>query len=462
MLAPAVLLSHYLSNDISTVVTEAAKGKLFVGGSLAIGREDQIEVAFGIGKTALRSGREVTVDDRFCIGSVSKEFTAACILVLASEGKLSLDDKVSRYLPYIKSSDQFTIRHLLTHTSGLPNYYYLDYVMPEMEKPGDARKIVEECGALPLEFEPGTNYNYSNTGFMVAGLIVEKVSKQPLAKFMKDRIFLPAGMTSTTFEASIMNAKGLVKGYATIGLEPLFVCHGEGRNWLFGAGSLVSTASDIAKWDLALMSGKLLKTAWLKEMTTPYRLKNGKSIGYGLGLVIGSYKGELVWQHAGAVDGYNAQNVMFPNRKLAVVYLTNTGISRAKKTVWAAAGGYLNSTAEPKLSHGGTDLPKVTARGLSPDIAIRILISRLQKGEEVSDLLTPEFDGYLTPQRRARISKYFKTLGGLTSVKITEISGKRGMEDANYTLVFTKKTVSAETYRMPDGKIMELFFTPDN
>src|SRR5207248_3321201 len=175
--------------------------------------------------------------------SISKQFTAAAILLLAEEGKLSLDDKVGRWLPDLTRANEVTIRQLLSMTAGYQDYWPQDYVMPDMMKPVSPQDILNRWARKPLDFEPGTKWQYSNTNYVIAGLIVEKVAGKPLFDFLQERILQPLQIKSAYDVDRAALSAGEPVRYQRFGLGPPRPAPKEGAGWIFAAGELAMTAA---------------------------------------------------------------------------------------------------------------------------------------------------------------------------------------------------------------------------
>jgi len=195
---------------------------------------------------------------RYSLGSISKQFTAAAILILQQRGKLSLDEKISTWLPQLTQANDVTLREVLSHTSGYQDYYAEDYSMPPMKKPTTADAILDKWGKKPLDFAPGTKWQYSNTNYVIAGKIVEIVSGMPLMKFLQKNIFTPLHMTA------VMNAdvhqlqQTDAHGYIRYALGPLHPAPRDGSGWMFAAGELAMPVRDLLLWDISMMNESLL------------------------------------------------------------------------------------------------------------------------------------------------------------------------------------------------------------
>ena len=189
------------------------------------------------------------------IASNSKQFTAMALLLLEDEGKLSLDDTVSKYIPGITEGDKITIRQLLSHTSGLQDFWPQDYLFADMTKPTTPQHIVDKWAKKPLDFSRARSWQYSNTGYVVAGMIAEKVSGEPCSTYLDRKISTPLGMTSV-LDQDDTNTPAFPAGYTRYALGPVRVAQPPARGWLYAAGELSMTAADLAKWDIARMTAR--------------------------------------------------------------------------------------------------------------------------------------------------------------------------------------------------------------
>src|SRR5947207_2368377 len=216
----------------------------------------------------LESKAPARPDMRYSIGSISKQFCAALVLLMQQDGKLSLDDKVGKYLPDLTRANEVTIRQLLSHTSGYQDYWPQDYVMPMMLQPVTAQKIMDLWAKKPLDFEPGTKWQYSNTNYVIAGVIAEKAAGVPLWQFLEQRVFKPLDMRSAYDIDRAKLESADPTGYYRFALGPLHPAPKEGPGWLFAAGEIAMTAEDLAKWDISVIQQKLLKPASYHELGT--------------------------------------------------------------------------------------------------------------------------------------------------------------------------------------------------
>ncbi len=405
--------------------------------SFAVVRDGKPACAAAVGDARLEPKTAAAPSMRFSIGSVSKQFTATAILMLAEEGKLSLDDPVSRFRPDLTDASKVKVRQLLSHTSGYQDYWPQDYVPPFMKQPTTADKILDRWARMPLDFPPGSQYQYSNTAYVVAGVIVEKASGKPLMTFLEERIFRPLGMKSVLdIDAAKVTASDPV-GYQRFGLGPLRPAPKEGDNWLFAAGELAMTAEDLAKWNISVMDQKLLKPASYAEMERAVLLSNGVASAYGLGVSVSSLNGHRAIGHGGEVSGFTATNVIFPDDRAAVTVLVNQDAIDASETIAKKIASDLFT---------GDNVPVREARA-------RQILEGLQKGEIDRSLFTSNANSYFTPEALKDFASGFATLGPVVEVKQTRQSDRGGMTFRLFEAKFEKRTLAIWERDMPDGKI---------
>lgn len=384
---------------------------------------------------------------RYSIGSISKQFTAAAILLLQEQGKLSLDDKVSKYLPELTRANEISIRQLLSHTSGYQDYWPQDYVMPPMLQPTTSRKILDTWARKPLDFEPGTKWQYSNTNYVIAGLIVEKVSGQPLIQFLRERVFTPLGMKSITDIDDGRLTESDPVGYQRFALGPPRVAPKEGKGWLFAAAELAMTAEDLAKWDIAIIDEKILKPSSYRELEREVVLNNGLGSRYGLGVFVRSEAGRRSLSHGGEVSGFTSENVIFPDDRVAIVALTNMD----------AAG------AGSDIAHGIAPLLFAVNDAVTQQKTeqARKIFEGLQRGTIDRALFTEDANFYFSEQALKDFASSLGPLGAVQGFTQTSQSLRGGMTGRFYSVRFKNRSLSVWTYEMPDGKLEQYQVAPD-
>jgi CubicO group peptidase (beta-lactamase class C family) len=445
------------------LVAEKLKAGEFVGLSLAVMRDGRITLAKGYGVRSLENPSPVTEETMFAIGSVTKQFTSACVFLLAEEGKLSVLDKVAKYYPNLTRANDITLLDLMNHVSGYPDYYPLDFVDRRMLKEIAVDEVIRRYGTGKLDFEPGTRYSYSNTGYLILGRIVEKTSGEPFGDFLSRRILKPVGMGHTAYEPAATTGSAYALGYTSFALSPPEPAVPEAKGWISAAGGLYSTPSDLAKWDLALMDGKVLKPESFKLMTTPRKLADGRLTGYGCGLSIVVRNGETVISHNGAVSGFHAMNLMLPSTRSAVIVVSNFEGSNAETAVsrqvvlsllpkGPAAGQAPPAKKEPPSRR---DVPEIS--GLSAPEEAKAFFHRLQTAVVDRSELGDEFNWFLTNQKIQGAASRLKPYGEPTAAEIESIGERGGMEVSTARLTFKLGQLRTLMYRTPDGKIQQFF-----
>lgn len=227
-----------------------SRRKGLTGLALAIVRNGEIVLAKGYGKRSLATGSPVEPETPFSVGSVTKQFACACILLLVEDGKLSVNDKVAKYFPELTKAGDISLAQLMSHTSGYADYYPLDFVNRRLSKSIAVNSAIREYAGGKLDFEPGSRYSYSNTGYLILGRVVEKVSGESFGDFLRRRILIPIGMVHSSFEPTGSDPDR-ASGYLPFALGPPEPATPEANGWLYAAGGLWASAPDLARWDIA-------------------------------------------------------------------------------------------------------------------------------------------------------------------------------------------------------------------
>jgi len=408
--------------------------------SVAVVQAGKIAFERAYGKARLEPATDARADMRYSIGSVSKQLLAGSVLLLVQDGKLSLDDRVAKYLPDLTRAKEVTIRQLLTHTSGYQDYYPQDYVAPFMLKPVTAGQILDRWGKKPLDFDPGTRWQYSNTNYAIAGRIVERVTGRPFFEFLSERILKPLGMTSAINLAEQTIGPEDAAGYTRFALGPPRPAPPEGRGWLFAAGELAMTAHDLALWDISLMERTLLKPVSIEAMTTPARLRNGTPTNYALGVGVTDADGHPRWQHGGAVSGFVSLNTVWPDQKAAVVVFANEDGSSATGEIVREIAPMLVGEAEDRDA----------ARSLAE---ARRIFDGLLEGKIDRSLLTADADAFFTPQVLEDAAASLQAQGPLVSLKQTGVELRGGMTYRHFEVKFKERSLHLSTLTVAGGKL---------
>jgi CubicO group peptidase (beta-lactamase class C family) len=439
---------------IDAYVAGQVHEKGFVGLSLGVVRDGKIVLAKGYGKRCLQPPADVETDTPFAVGSITKQFTCACVLLLAEEGKLSVRDPVSKYYPDLTRAGDVTLYDLMTHVSGYPDYYPLDFVDRRMLKPVALDKLIADYAGGRLDFEPRARWSYSNTGYMILGRVVEKVAGEPLGKFLQRRILAPLKMDHSFFEPGTA-VPGLAHGYTSFALGQPEPATAEAGGWIYAAGGLYASATDLARWDLALADGKILKPESFKLMMTPVPLASGKTQDYGCGLLVARRDGETVLAHSGAVSGFLAFNAVVPRTRSAVVLLSN-GEHVSPRPLYNTLLGLL---LKDQADREGPAVPKIDGPP-AKEVALHFL-HQMQTGKVDRDKLGEEFSHFLNDKRLQAGAERLKELGEPEKVEVVNVSERGGMEVAQLRLAFKKATLVGTLYRTPDGKIQQLLFNKE-
>jgi D-alanyl-D-alanine carboxypeptidase len=300
--------------------TEMAKHRI-PGLALAVvqaGQPHRISM-YGLANVELKS--PARPESVFEIGSLTKQFTSACILMLAQDGKLSLDDKIAKHLTNVPPAwSNITIRHLLTHTSGLCNYTGHDGF--ELTKHLTQAQFIKALAALPSDFAPGEQAKYCNSGYNLLGHIIENVSGKTYWAFLAERIWEPLGITSATNRDPSIVVPNRVDGY--LRRNGAWQNRDSDLTDIFSAGAIVMTIGDLVKWNAALDTDRLLNASSRAQMWTPAKLNNGRETQYGFGWRIGQQDGHKNIGHSGSTSGFSSSLQRFPDDKLTVIVLCNS------------------------------------------------------------------------------------------------------------------------------------------
>ena len=326
------LHGQQLPAELRSAIDKAAQGVLERSGtpslSIAVVKDGAVYTA-AYGNAKLEPRVAASPEMRYSIGSNSKQFTATAILMLAEQGKLSLDDKVARWFPNLTRANEVTLRQVLSMTSGYQDFWPQDYLMPNMMQPVTGEAILKEWAMKPLDFDPGTKWQYSNTNYTLAGMVFEKVSGEKLFGFLRRTVFTPLGMTSAyDVDKGPLPGPDPV-GYMRYALGPLRSAPKEGAGWLDAAGELAMTPADLARWDIAMIEHRLLKPESYRQQQTVTLLKSGVATGYGLGISVGMQDGRRLLSHGGEVMGFSTSNNVYPDDGVAIVVFTNQDATSA-------------------------------------------------------------------------------------------------------------------------------------
>jgi CubicO group peptidase (beta-lactamase class C family) len=450
----AQLTVNMLPPDVAQKVDQVAEQALQQTGvpsaSLAIVRDGEIAYTKGYGKARLDPPEAAEPGMRYSIGSISKQFTAAAVLLLEQQGKLSLDEQVGKYLPDLTRANEVTIRMLLSHTSGYQDYWPEDYLMPPMLEGTTSQHIMEVWGKKALDFDPGTKWQYSNTNYVIAGQIVEMVSGEPLMQFLEEHVFHSLGMKEVWNSDVKKLGDTDAQGYSRYALGPLRPSQKEGAGWMFAAGELAMPAYDLGQWDISVMNRSLLEAKSYDEMFASVKLKDGSDSHYALGLAVGELSGHGYLEHSGEVMGFTSENMVFPKEKLAIAVLTNQDAARAAGVIARGVAPLLLGVTTPGAS--------------AAEAQARELFENFQQGKIDRASFTPWCNAYFSEQAIGDFQSSLAPLGKPSSVRQIADELRGGMTFRVFRVEFpnSAQRLTITTYTMPDGKLEQYLVLPAN
>jgi D-alanyl-D-alanine carboxypeptidase len=444
--AQAELSDQRLAAAVDSISAEALATTGVPSASVAVVRHGRIVYAHAYGSAKLDPVVPAKTDMLYGIGSISKQITAAAVLLLQQDGKLSLSDPVSRFVPGLTRGNEVTIRELLSHTSGYQDFWPQDYVPPLMEKPITPQAILDRWAKQPLDFDPGTRWQYSNTNFVIAALVIEKASGVPFFQFVRDRILDPVGMKSAIDFDALGPSSVQPIGYMRYALGPLRPAISTGAGWMHGAGELAMTASDLARWDISMIEESLLSPRSYQEMETTVLLRDGVSSGYGLGVDVGTAGNHRLISHNGEVAGFTANNLVFPDDSAAIVVLTNQDAAPAYSRIGNGIARVLFTTQDATTEHRAA-------------VAREILVG-LQHGTIDRSLFTADANAYFSAGAIRDFASSLGPLGAPTGFVQLSQANRGGMIERSYRATFSGRVLHVWTYEMPDGKLEQYQAAP--
>jgi D-alanyl-D-alanine carboxypeptidase len=431
--------------DVATLdayLAQQTQARGYVGLSVAVVKDGTIVLAKAYGLASITPAIPATPDTLFAAGSITKQFTSSAALLLAEKKKLSFSDPIAKYYPDLTRARDITVHDVATHVSGYADDYPLDYVDREMQIPITADEEIARYGKRPLDFEPRTRWSYTGTGYFILGRIVERASGQALGALYDERFFRPLGMDHTVYNPKPGDPRVAV-GYTSFALGAPEIAEPEAAGWHFGAGGIFTTATDLAKWDVALMSGKVLSPRSYETLTTARKLVDGRSTGYGCGISVHSHAGDVVLEHDGGQAGFYADSAMAPRARDAVVVLTNRDGVDASDLVWDILALMLDEQAPRAPVVAGPSLETVA----------RELFSQMQAGKMERERLGDDFNAFLTDAKVAAAAPRLRAYGSPTRVQVRNRRLRGGMEQSLVVLSFGDRKLEVSVFRRPDGRV---------
>lgn len=371
------------------------------GAAVIVARDGRVLMrrAYGMGDVEL--GVPLRPEHVFRTGSITKQFTAVAALMLVDEGRLSLDDEITEFFPgYPTHGRSITVEHLLTHTSGIRSYTSMPAWRPTLRNEVAPTELIAIFRDEPMDFAPGQDWLYNNSGYALLGAIIEKVSGQGYADFLRARIFEPLGMRDTHVETQTAIIPGRVRGYSM----------GQGRtisnsaylslSHPYAAGAIASTVDDLLRWGQAVAAGRMLRPETWRRAHTAFALPAGRTSGYGHGWFLGRLAGEPTVEHGGDINGFSTHGLWIPSERLHVYVLSNV------ERNFANPGDLALKAAERVL--GKTDLPAAVAL---PPSALDALVGVYRVGDDDRRVITREGEKLFVQRgRNARVE--LRPVGG--------------------------------------------------
>jgi CubicO group peptidase (beta-lactamase class C family) len=436
---------------VDAFVASEMKKQHIPGVSVAVVRDGTVVLAKGYGFANVEHQVPVKPETIFQSGSVGKQFTATAVMMLVEEGKIGLDDPITKYFPDGPEAwKAIKVRNLLSHTGGTTDYpndfdFRKDYTEDD---------LLKRAETIPLAFKPGEKWSYSNLGYVLLGILIHKVSGKFYGDFLQERIFKPLDMST----ARIISEEDIVPNRAAgYRLEKGAL---KNQEWVSPSvnttadGALYLTALDMARWDAALYTEKLLKKSSLDQMWTPVTLNDGKPSRYGFGWGIGEIRGHRIVEHGGAWQGFKAYIARYVDKKLTVIAFANLAQADPSKIAHGVAGLY-DAELEPIRAQAIEDKePKVTA-------LTKLVLEKTVDGGLDPELFTPEARAMLFPDRVAQAGALLKGLGPLGSIELVGRDEAGESRTYRYRATFGDTPLLVVVAMTKDGKIGGIRMAPE-
>ena len=440
-IALAATLTAPQKAAIDALIASTVKSELIAGATVGVSIDGDVafERSYGYADAAART--PASNETVYPIGSVTKQFTAACVLLLEQDGKLSIDDPLSRYVTGLPWSNRVTLRHLLDQESGIVDFRsgVTDYTTPLKRS-----EVLDRLAQTDLLFAPGSQYRYSNSNYYLLGMVVERASGKPYAQFLHERVLTPLELASTSYDAASAAIPALARGHTADRNGPQPVAS-ENADWSYAAGALVTTASDLLRWDDAIRDGPLLTAASRLEMFTPGSLDDGSATDYAFGWVAIRHDGVREVWHNGDVTGYHAMNATYPELKTDVVVLTNTGQTFAADKLAVQIFDLIHPYAP-------------TAADRAAAGRAREWLGRLQRGDADRSQLADLLAAQLTPDVMKSVGAQLRGYGAVTSVDVLSVDEDASGRNYSFTLHTAKRPIHCVMGIDVEGKISALAF----
>jgi D-alanyl-D-alanine carboxypeptidase len=436
---------------VDQIAVDALRDQAVAGISLAIVRDGRVAYSRGYGYSSIEVQQTASDGSLYELGSITKQFTSAAIMLLVGEGRLNLDMPLSLFVPDFPRAKEITLRDLLTMRSGIADYTDQPGFETAVFTPVTPADIIATVKKLPLDFDPGTRWEYSNTNYVLLGIAIEKASGQSYSNYVYQKIQRPLNMIDTQYGNVGASSPDLSTGYSFDGqrFKPEKPWN---LDWAYSAGGMVSSVLDLAVWDAALLQGNVVTLASLREMWTMTALSDGTKVPYGYGWTIESLYGHREIDDNGGLPGYNGRNAAFPNERFDVVVLGNSKEFNAGPVVRRIVELFYPPTAD-----------QIAAQRQGDDVALaraRDVFKRLQSGSLDASALTPVAAKRLTAKLMSQAKSQLGRLGVPTKFEQTD-KYVLGLETVySYRVAFKAGGLGFVLSLDPAGKVGELTVLP--
>lgn len=428
------------------------------GMSIAIAERGAIVYAKGFGLRDVDDALPADANTAYPIGSNTKQFVAAAILLLQHDGKLDIRDRLSKYVPTAPHAGEITIEELLAQTSGLPDYTQTPAYEKSFRNPTDPAGILRTIAKMPLDFPPGSNWEYSNTNYVALSMVIAKASGTPYRTFLAKRVLQPVGLKARFYSHNSVRAD-TARGYTEFALGTPTHAPYEDTSWFPGTGDLAMSAVDLARWDIALASGTVIPAQAFSAMSTSKRLPDGKPTFYGFGLGAGhTFLGHAMVGHLGRVSGFISLDMLFPQDGLALIILGNgDNFAPAPLAHQIAAllyGKPVPYRAQPALTQTRAEVSNARA-WLARALSGRITLAQTTQGFEQTFMPTPA----QMSARLADLRALGRRVGPPLQMELISRDGPPGEQAYAYRVTFAHATLEFD-FALNGAKLDYLNFQP--
>ncbi len=442
------------ADSLDDIVRTAMKSNHIPGVSVAVVQNGNVVLARGWGLANVEWAAAASDTSVYELLSLGKQFVAAAVMHLAADGTLELDGTLGDYLPESPAAwRKVTVRQLLSHTAGIPEYTKAPDFWKSVRLETSPQEVVASVAAKPLDFEPGTRWSYSNTGYFLLGLIVEKVAGKPLPQFLSQQVFDPLGMTSTRMNdlAAVIPHRAAGYAWTRDGLRNEEYVS-PSRKW--AAGAVVSDARDLARWECAIASGRLLDAATWREMEAPVRLADGSEAHYGLGNELDRDHGHRVAGHQGGALGFDATILRYPDDGLSVIVLANLRGAETRKLARRVATMYLPALSDAGNAGIDDPDPALTER-------LKLVFASAARGEVDEALFSSRGKTETVPMIRSAGPHFLGPLGTLQSLVLLETTAHDGGRTLRYRASYASRSIVWTIDVDGEGKISSMEPQPE-